>query len=338
MFIYHQPAEELKGKALPGPFKIAWLFPQADLLNPSNRLRRYQISKYLSKLHGIYSENFYDYTKIPGLRNLLLNFDVIVLFNIGQFDQDLSRFLSENHKTIIFDHCENIFGLGCEDAVMGWASAITCCSTALANLTEKYLQQKGLNHRIFVIKDPLDDLYPLPIAPLDKDIALVMGMGGNVQYVLPILEPACERAGYKILILSEPGFPFSSKHIYKVWSPYTWIEDVCSCSVALCCHDENKFPAKGNVKVTIPMSLGLPVIASPVEAYKEAVDHTYNGFISDDWEKRLIELKNPFLKHIMGLRARQKVLSNYSTEKIGLDYLSMIYHLQSQEKNLCSLN
>jgi glycosyltransferase involved in cell wall biosynthesis len=102
--------------------------------------------------------------------------------------------------------------------------------------------------------------------------------------------------------------------------------------VALCCHDENKFPAKGNVKVTIPMSLGLPVIASPVEAYKEVVDHTYNGFIlenSGDWEKRLIELKDPFLKHIMGLRAHQKVLSNYSTEKIGLDYLSMIYHLQS---------
>jgi hypothetical protein len=334
MSIYFQPAEELKGKAFSSPFRIAWLFPQADLINPSNRLRRFQISKYLNNLPNIYSENFYEYPKIPNIKEKLIGFDVVVFFNIEQFDQDLSRFLSENSKIIIFDHCENIFGLGCEDAIMGWATAITCCSTALANLTEKYLKQKGLNHRIFVIRDPLDDLYPLPRALLNQDIALVMGMGGNVQYVLSTLEPACERAGYKILILSEPGFPFS-KHIYKFWSPYTWIEDVCTCSVALCCHDEYRFPAKGNVKVTIPMSLGLPVIASPLESYKEVVDHSYNGFIienSGDWEKRLTELKDPFLRSMMGFRARQKVLSNYSTEKIGLDYLSMIHHLRSRDE------
>jgi len=333
MSIYYQPAEELKEKVFPGPIRIAWLFPRADLLNPSNRLRRYQISKYLNKVINIYSENFYDYTKIDGLRNQLLNFDVIVFFNIEQFDQDLSRFLNESHKVIIFDHCENIFGLGSEDAVMGWASAITCCSTALARLTENYLQQKGLNQRIFVIRDPLDDLYPLPQAPLNTNIALVMGMGGNVQYVLPTLEPVCEQTGYRIMILSEPGFPFSSKHIYKVWSPYSWVEDACRCSVALCCHDAVRFPAKGNVKVTTPMSLGIPIIASPIEAYKEAVDHLNTGYIADgpeDWEKRLLDLKETDIKYSMGFRARQRAMANYSTEKIGLDYLTMLYYLQKE--------
>lgn len=332
MSVYYQPAEELKGKVSPRPFRIAWLFPQADLLNPSNRLRRYQISRYLNGIPNTNSENFYNYTKIPDLRAQLLNFDVMVLFSIDQFDQELCQYLSEYRKIVIFDHCENIFGLGCEDPVMTWASAITCCSTALANLTEKYLHQKGLNHRIFVIKDPLDDLFPLPAAPLNKDIALVMGMGGNVQYVLPTLEPFCEKAGYKILILSEPGFSFPSKHIYKVWTPYSWVEDACQCSVALCYHDAARFPAKGNVKVTTPMSLGIPVIASPVEAYKEAVDHTSTGYIAEnprDWEEKLIDLKE-FIKYPMGLRARQKALANYSTEKIGLDYLTMLYHLQAQ--------
>lgn len=330
MSVYYQPAEELKGNA-PTPFRIAWLFPQADLLNPSNRLRRYQISKYLNKLPNVTSENYFEYEKIEGLRSQLLKFDVVVLFNIGMFDQDLSRFLSENNRIIIFDHCENIFGLGCEDAVMGWASAITCCSTALADLTEVYLRKKGLNHSIFVIRDPLDDLYPLSQAPLNKDIALVMGMGGNVQYVLPTLEPICEKAGYKIMILSEPRLSFPSKHIYQVWSPYTWMEDACECSVALCCHDVSRFPAKGNVKVTTPMSLGIPVIASPVQAYKEALDPLYSGYIADtpeDWGKRLEELKDLDIRIPMGLRARHVAMKNYSTEKIGLDYLTMLYYLQ----------
>ena len=334
MPVYYQPAEELKEKVSPNTQRVAWLFPQADLLNPSNRLRRYQISKYLNGLSNINSENFYDYTRILDLRSQLLNFDAIVFFNIGQFDQDLSRFLRDNKKIIIFDHCENIFGLGCEDAVMEASSAITCCSTALANLTEKYLQQKGLNQRIFVIRDPLDDLYPLPQAFINKDIALVMGMGGNVQYVLPTLEPLCEKTGYKILILTEPGLSFSSKHIYRVWSPYSWVEDACRCSVALCCHDVAHFPAKGNVKVTTPMSLGIPVIASPVEAYKEAVDHLSTGYIADrpeDWERGLLDLKNPDIKYPMGRDARQKALANYSTEKIGLDYLIMLYYCKIYE-------
>jgi glycosyltransferase involved in cell wall biosynthesis len=332
MSIYFQPAEELKGKISPLSFRVAWLFPQADLLNPSNRLRRYQISRYLNSIPYIESENFYDYTKekMSDMIAKLQAFDVIVFFSISMFDQDLCRYLSEAKKIIIFDHCENIFGLGSEDAIMGWTSAITCCSTALAKLTEKYLTAKGCSKPIFVIRDPLDDLAPLPQASLQRDWALVMGMGGNVNYVLPNLESECDRAGYRIMILSEPGLSFPSKHIYKIWSPYSWIEDASMCSVALCCHDVARFPAKGNVKVTTPMSLGIPVIASPVESYVEAMEDRHSGYITwytDDWWKRLTELKNPQIRYSMGLRARQRALANYSTEKIGLDYLSMLYYL-----------
>jgi hypothetical protein len=293
----------------------------------------------LGNIPGIYSENFYNYAP-EGLINsnrinsgVLLNFDVIVFFNIGTYDEALCKILRDNNKVIIFDHCENIFGLGSEDAIMGYASAITCCSKALADLTDQYLSQRGIEKNIFVIRDPLDDSSPLPIAPLKKNTALIMGMGGNVRYVLPTLEPICEKAGYQILILSEAGLSCSSIHNYKIWSPYTWIEDACLCSVALCYHNEAQFPAKGNVKVTTPMSLGIPVLASPVASYKEAICDT-NGFICEnegDWVKRLIELKNPIFRHFMGRRARQKALSEYSTDKIGLDYLSMIFYLM---KNL----
>jgi glycosyltransferase involved in cell wall biosynthesis len=78
------------------------------------------------------------------------------------------------------------------------------------------------------------------------------------------------------------------------------------------------------------MSLGLSVIASRIEAYTEAVNNLYDGFIVDginDWIKSLEYLKDPVVRLNFGLRARQKALTEYSTEKIGLDYLSMIYFL-----------
>lgn len=338
--IFQQPAEQLK-LAFPKnsvKFRIAWLFPQSDLAtNPSSRLRRYQISQYLSNLYGaIQSEDIFYYESRANLRMELVAYQVVVIFNIGGFDRDLCNFLRDNGKIVIFDHCENIFGLGHEDAVMEAATAITCCSLTLAVLTENYLRDRGISKPIFVIRDPIDESaldLPLPrgdFSNFNSNQALVMGMGANVQYILPFLDNICEETGYEILIISE-HISVSPKHLFKVWTPYTWAEQARTCSVALCYHDKDRFPAKGNVKVTTPMALGLPVIAPPIGSYLEAIDSGVNGYIATEkweWVNALNELKDPHRRLNMGLRARQKTLTNYSTEKIGLDYLSMINYLR----------
>lgn len=334
--IYQQPAEQLKIQApKPQEFRIAWLFPQSDLItNPSARLRRYQISQYLSKLYGlIHSDNIFYYESRANLKTELLAYDVVVIFNIVEFDWGLCLFLKDNGKIVIFDHCENIFGLGHEDLVMENVSAITCCSTTLAVITENYLRNRGLSKPIFVIRDPIDDSaldLPLPRTVNFNNRALVMGMGANVQYVLPFLDSLCDETGYEILIISE-HIPVALKHLFEVWTPYTWMEQARTCTVALCYHDKDKFPAKGNVKVTAPMALGLPVIAPPIGSYLEAIDSGVNGYIASersDWINALYQLKNPHLRLSMGLMARQKALTNYSTEKIGLDYLFMLNYLR----------
>lgn len=266
-----------------------------------------------------------------------MTYDIIVLFSINEQDRDLCRILKANHKIIIFDHCENIFGLGHEDAIMENCTAITCCSKVLAYNTEEYLTRRGINKPIFVIRDPIDNAIlnlPLPrnTSRLDNDLALVMGMGGNVQYVLPFLEKICEQQNYRIMVISEP-ISVSSKHIFKVWAPYTWVEEARSCSVAICYHDKDKFPAKGNVKVTIPMALGLPVIASPIQSYQEAVTSGVEGFIAstpEEWGEALCKLKGPYLRMSMAALAKQKAFSNYGMEKIGLDYLFMLIYLREQ--------
>jgi len=316
------------------PFSIAWLFPHADLArDPSNRLRRYQISRHLSGMPGLVTrcENFFFYDKKEYLRENLLKFDIVVIFNINEYDLDLIKFLREKGKIVIFDHSENIFGLGCEDAVLENVSAITCCSTALAENTQRYLKLRNIEKPIFVIRDPLDDDIFMSNRPYPNgyNTALIMGMGANVQYVLPVLEKYCRDTGYKIIILTEAGFSFPG-HRVEFWTPYNWIEHALGCSVALCYHSTAQFPAKGNVKVTTPMSIGLPVIAVPIQAYTEAIQTGYNGFVAfgeTEWVAALNQLKDPGLRNLIGLRGRQSARSNYSTSKITLDYLSMISYL-----------
>jgi len=334
MYPSYQPNQDVQNRKLK-PFSIAWLFPHVDLpRDPSNRLRRYQISNYLKKMAGIVyrSENIFFYDKRPDLQNELLEFDVVVFFNINDIDLALIKFLNEKGKLTIFDHAENIFGMGQEDAIMRHVSAITCCSTNLAKRTYDYLEQDhNIDKPVFVIRDPLEDsVLDFNPDPQGENVALIMGMGANVQYVIPTLEGYCNQTGYKMLLITEAGFTHPY-HKLEYWTPYTWMEHAMQASVALCFHNINQFPAKGNVKVTTPMSLGLPVIACPIEAYSEAISNGRDGFIAStdaQWLEALSLLKDKDFRTMMGLRARQSAIANYKTEKITMDYLAMIADLQ----------
>lgn len=341
--IYLNPEKNILAETLI-PFSIAWLYPDSEesyLDNPSNRLRRFQIAKFLKRIPYIQVKNFFQYHENDSILEKLVNFDVIVMFNLSPIDVQICEKFKD--KILIFDHCERLFGFANEDFIMKNVSAITCCSSALAKTTEYYLIQSHLieDPQIFVIRDPIDDELLSFNGPISQEnVALLLGMGGNINYALPVLAPSVEKAGYKIKIISEKNCE-NLGHDFVAWDRNTWIKEALTCSVALCFHDPNVFPAKGNVKVTTPMALGFPVIASPIESYREAIEvNQYTGYIAtnqEEWENHLIILKNPALRNLIGLRARLYVLREYSTEKIGLDYVAMIQKLLNEKETEKSL-
>lgn len=68
-------------------------------------------------------------------------------------------------------------------------------------------------------------------------------------------------------------------------------------------------------RLTLKMSLGLAVIASPVPSYLDVVEQGLNGFIATtpaDWRRCLEALRDPDLRRSMGTRARESVTRRFS--------------------------
>ena len=72
---------------------------------------------------------------------------------------------------------------------------------------------------------------------------------------------------------------------------------------------------KSENRLTLKMSLGLPVIATPIPSYEPIIVHGVNGFFaksSHDWIKCLSALRDPLLRQQIGRAARESVKDKYS--------------------------
>ncbi len=75
---------------------------------------------------------------------------------------------------------------------------------------------------------------------------------------------------------------------------------------------------KSENRLTLKMSLGLPVIATPIAAYEPVVKQGQNAFLVQnkaDWLSCLTALRDPALRRSIGQQARQTALAEYSMER-----------------------
>jgi hypothetical protein len=77
---------------------------------------------------------------------------------------------------------------------------------------------------------------------------------------------------------------------------------------------------KSENRLTMKMSMGLAVVATPIPAYERVIEHGVDGFFASsryDWHQRLEALRDPGLRRAMGERARRAVQDKYSMERQG---------------------
>lgn len=72
---------------------------------------------------------------------------------------------------------------------------------------------------------------------------------------------------------------------------------------------------KSENRLTMKMSVGLPVVATAIPAYESVISQAQNGFLARstrEWFEYLNLLRDPALRHAMGKQARDSVSTRYS--------------------------
>jgi glycosyltransferase involved in cell wall biosynthesis len=94
---------------------------------------------------------------------------------------------------------------------------------------------------------------------------------------------------------------------------------------------QSRKPAAWEVKsenrLTMKMSVGLPVIATPIPSYEPVIQHGVNGFFASsrhDWATCLSALRDPELRKEMGAAARYTVFKRYSMEEQAARLIDII--------------
>ncbi len=73
--------------------------------------------------------------------------------------------------------------------------------------------------------------------------------------------------------------------------------------------------AKSENRLTLKMSIGLPVVATPIPAYEPVIESGKNGFLANsraDWLRDLEILRDPAARSEIGHLARASVVGRYS--------------------------
>lgn len=153
-----------------------------------------------------------------------------------------------------------------------------------------------------------------------KTVVMCSAMGGNIE-IADFLKPICEKLGMEYRTMSE-----WNGHTVR-WRRETWLQEIQKCDIVVCVARHKIQSGKSANRAVQAMSMGLPVVASPLPAYLETISHGETGFIangSEEWERHLLALRDDAaLRKKIGDAAKNSV-ARYSMDKVGENWVDLI--------------
>ena len=89
---------------------------------------------------------------------------------------------------------------------------------------------------------------------------------------------------------------------------------------------------KSESRLTLIMSAGLPVVATPIPSYEPVITHGQNGLFArslPDWKSQLESLRDPVYRRTLGEQARASVVEKYSMREQGRLLVAVFHSLLS---------
>jgi glycosyltransferase involved in cell wall biosynthesis len=184
----------------------------------------------------------------------------------------------------------------------------------------------------------LDRYRDLPAAPANETLTIGwIGIPLNAHY-LTMIAPAL-RAAALPLSLHVVGAPLPAELSDVRAESFPWTEEteiarIAAFDVGIMPLTDTPFErGKCAYKLLQVMAAGKPVIASPVGANRQVVQHGVNGFLAespDEWVEAIRRLADPDLRQRMGAAARRTVEDQYSTAIVA-PRLAAILNRAAQE-------
>lgn len=359
--------------------KIGYLPHSENCDGPSDRRRIGRITKELEK-HGfevcLYNPAKdlvdYDIVIISGLRNIgsiiedrlrrkntyfILDQSDALLLSAGPHLRSVSRVM----RLIRVSAC-NFFLK--KNFLGNLVELVKICDRIVVGST---LQKETLikyNKNVTVISDILDEEYSLKKKESlsSESVRLVWeGFSENVlhfEVMRKALKELSSRYKIELLIYCNERIPKYFKHAgsienylstlpcitkYHPWNKQTCADDLLNGNIAVIPIDlKNRFAAaKPANKLNAMRLLGIPVVATPTVAHKEAIIDGIDGFLSSDtteWVNKISMLiEDSVLRARMGKAGRYRALEASSFNKIWPHWLKVFSSLSGRKEKLFPL-
>lgn len=277
--------------------RIAWYGKTVDSNFPTYRMRAINMDIALNQL-GFASKMIDDQLEFS-------QFDSIVFFkSFSEVEFRAMQYALQLGKQVFFDVAEDLTGqlqnYPFYLPMVKTADAVICCSHELAR------KLRVFNENISVVEDAVEftgSKEHHDNANRELRVGWI-GMPENAHHAEKFRN-FVTGSGYELFCIHNgPGAE-------AAWSQDSWVTDLLSCDIAIAPIDVELQPCKSNNKITAYMALGLPVIASPLDAYKRVIRHSINGYIADseeEWRHYLELLKDTALRKKIGQAARHSAM------------------------------
>jgi glycosyltransferase involved in cell wall biosynthesis len=210
-----------------------------------------------------------------------------------------------------------------------WAHKVSVGNSYLYNYAIQYNQNVIINPTCV---DTVNKHNTIKDQNTEKVIIGWTGSFSTLHYlneVIEVLQTLESNYSFEFIVIADqnPNLPLRSFRFIE-WKEKTEMADLLSINIGIMPLDNNEISkGKSGFKLIQFLSLGIPVVASPIGVNTQIVDENINGFLcqsKEEWVAALEKLLcNALLRQNMGLNGRKKIEENYSVVANKNNFLSL---------------
>jgi glycosyltransferase involved in cell wall biosynthesis len=181
----------------------------------------------------------------------------------------------------------------------------------------------------------------IPQAQINYEIFKIGWIGSPttskyLNFILPVIEKLNQDGNLCLILIGAGQFDINGVSYYiRQWSESTEVDNISEFDVGIMPLPDNPWErGKSGYKLIQYMACGKPVVASPVGANTEIVEHGVNGFLAEskeEWLRALTMLRdNPGLRKKMGRAGREKVKKKYCLQITAPTLVSVLKKLHRE--------